>query len=68
MSGARLLKRVFAIDMEHFPNFGGELQVIAAILETAVIERILESLAPLVLPARRCRGANQSEGPLAFTG
>jgi hypothetical protein len=30
---ARLLKRVFEIDMAHGPNCGGELKIIAAILE-----------------------------------
>jgi hypothetical protein len=42
-------KRVFEIDMEHCPNCGGELKIIAAILETTVIERIIEHLG---LPAR----------------
>jgi hypothetical protein len=35
--------------LEHCPKRGGELEVIAAILETQVIERILE---PLGLPVR----------------
>ena len=57
MSWARLLKRVFEIDMEHCPNCGGELKIIAAILESAVIERILTHLglqarAPPRAPAR----------------
>jgi hypothetical protein len=33
LSWARLLKRVFDLDLEHCPNCGGELQVIAATLE-----------------------------------
>jgi len=33
MSWARLLKRVFEIDLGHCPNCGGELKIIAAILE-----------------------------------
>jgi hypothetical protein len=42
---ARLLKRVFDIDMEHCPNCGGgELKIIAAILERPVIEKILSHL------------------------
>jgi hypothetical protein len=42
---ARLLKRVFDIDMQHCPNCGaGELKIIAAILERPVIERILTHL------------------------
>ena len=32
LSWAQLLKRVFEIDMEHCPNCGGELKIIAAIL------------------------------------
>jgi hypothetical protein len=30
MSWARLLKRVFDIDIEHCPNCGGRLKIIAA--------------------------------------
>ena len=41
MSRARLLKRVFAIDVEHCPNCGGRLEIIAAIEQAAVIVRIL---------------------------
>jgi len=57
MSWARLLKRVFEIDLEHCPNCGGELKIIAAILEAPVIERILTHLglqarAPPQAPAR----------------
>ena len=44
MSWARLLKPVFEIDLEHCPNCGGELKIIAAILEAPVIERILTHL------------------------
>lgn len=39
-----LLKHVFEIGLESGPNCGGELKVIAAILESAVIERILTHL------------------------
>ena len=49
MSWARLLKRVFAIDVEHCPYGGGDLKLIAAIEEPAVIVRILTHLG---LPAR----------------
>jgi hypothetical protein len=42
---ARSLKRIFAIDMQHCPNCGaGESKIIAAILERAVIEKILAHL------------------------
>jgi len=44
ISWARLLKRVFQIDLEHCPNCGGQLKIIAAILEAPVIERILRHL------------------------
>ena len=49
MGWARLLKRVFDIDLEHCPQCGGELKIIAAIEEPAVIVRILTHLG---LPAR----------------
>jgi hypothetical protein len=56
-SWARLLERVFEIDMEHCPNCGGEFKVIAVILEPPVIEKILTHLglqarAPPRAPAR----------------
>ena len=42
---ARLLERVFDIDMQHCTNCGaGELRIIAAILERPVIEKILTHL------------------------
>ena len=48
---------VFEIDLEHCPNCGGELKIIAAILQAPVIERILTHLglqarAPPRAPAR----------------
>ena len=49
MNWARLLKRVFGIDIEHCPRCGGALKIIAAIEEPAVIVRILTHLG---LPAR----------------
>lgn len=57
LSWAKLLKRVFEIDMEHCPNCGGELKIIAAILEQPVIEKILthsglQARAPPRSPAR----------------
>jgi len=58
MSWACLLKRVFDIDMEYCPNCGGRLQIIAAIVDPAVITKILTHLhlparAPPRSPARR---------------
>ena len=41
MSWARLLKRVFDIDVEHCPNCGGALKIIAAIEDPPVIDKIL---------------------------
>jgi hypothetical protein len=57
LSWAKLLKRVFELDLEHCPNCGGELKIIAAILEQPVIEKILTHLglqarAPPRAPAR----------------
>jgi hypothetical protein len=44
LSWARLLKHVVEIDLEHCPNCGGELKIMAAILEQPVIEKILMHL------------------------
>ena len=57
LSWAKLLKRVFEIDMEHCPNCGGQLKMIAAIMEQPVIEKILthvvlEGRVPPCAPAR----------------
>jgi len=58
LSWAKLLKRVFEINMAHRPNCGGELKIIASIMEQPVIEKILTHLglqarAPPRAPARR---------------
>ena len=58
MSWACLLKRVFDIDIEYCPRCGGRLQIIAAIVDPAVIMKILTHLhlparAPPRSPARR---------------
>ena len=44
MRSARLLKRVFDIDLEHCPQCDGDLKIIAAIRAPAVIVRILTHL------------------------
>ena len=49
MSWARLLKRVFDIDIEHCLHCGGTLKIIAAIEDPTVITKIL---AHLGLPTR----------------
>jgi uncharacterized protein (DUF983 family) len=62
MNWARLLKRVFDIDMQHCPNCGsGELRIIAAILERPVIEKILTHLGldPQPPPRGRAREIGQ---------
>ena len=58
MSWAQLLKRVFDIDVEHCPNCGSALKIIAAIEDPPVIIKILSHLglptrAPPHAPARR---------------
>ena len=49
ISWAPLLKRVFEIDIEHCPHCGGNMKIIAAILERTAITKILNHLG---LPAR----------------
>ena len=59
---ARLLERVFDIDMQHCPNCGaGQLKIIAAILERPVIEKILTHLGldPQAPPRGRAREIGQ---------
>ena len=58
MSWVCLLKRVFDIDLEHCPQCGGALKIIAAIEDPPVIARLLAHLglptrAPPRSPARR---------------
>ena len=62
ISWARLLKRVFDIDMQHCPNCrAGELKIIAAVLERQVLEKILThlSLDPQPPPRGGAREAGQ---------
>jgi hypothetical protein len=58
MSWARLLKRVFDIDIDHCPNCGGSLKIMTGIEDSPVIVRILTQLglptrAPPRAPAQR---------------
>ena len=58
ISWARLLKHVFDVDVEHCPNCGGALKIIAAIDDPPVIVKILSHLGlptrgPPRAPARR---------------
>jgi len=48
---------VFDIDIEHCPQCGGKLKIIAAIEESAVIERILTHLGLSAQPPPRNAGA-----------
>jgi hypothetical protein len=58
---ARLLKRVFAFDLERCPACGrGTLQIIAAITQADVLRKILHHLTratdpPPIAPARACQ-------------
>jgi hypothetical protein len=54
---ARLLKRVFDLDLTHCQHFGGDLRIIAAILKRDAIEKILNHLG--LEPAVRCMNSNQ---------
>jgi len=59
---ARLLKRVFDIDMRHCPNCGaGELKIIAAVVERLAMEKTLTHLGidPPPPPLGRAREAGQ---------
>jgi hypothetical protein len=50
------LKRVFDIDMQHCPNCGGgELKILAAVLERLVVEKILTHLGLDPQPSSRVR-------------
>jgi hypothetical protein len=54
MSWARLLKRVFNLDLQHCPHCGaGELKIIAAIVERPAIEKILAHLGLQAQPPPR---------------
>ncbi len=63
ISWARLLKRVFDIDMQHCPNCGaGELKIIVAIVERPVIEKILTHLGLDPQPPPRGRAREVVQG------
>jgi hypothetical protein len=79
MNWTRLLKRVFDIDVEHCPNCGGTLKIIAcpeprrraAIEDPPVIVKILSHLglptrAPPRASARRVDSSKRSEQPKLF--
>src|SRR5262245_9581808 len=69
MSWARLLKRVFDIDVEHCPNCGGALKIIAAIDDPPVIIKILSHLGlPTRGPTRRAPARRQRKGNRSGSG
>jgi hypothetical protein len=73
MSWARLLKRVYDIDIDHCPNCGGALKIIAAIEDPPVILRILTHLglhppAPHLAPPRGQSIYSKRLDPQAKTG
>ncbi len=69
---ARLLKRVFAIDMERCPAcLQGSLQIIAAITQGEVVRKILRHLKlsadpPPIAPARSRQEAFDESSPSPF--
>ena len=58
---AWLLKPVFAIDLEHCPNCGDDLLIIATILDAPVIERILTDLGLQARAPPRATARGQQE-------
>jgi hypothetical protein len=57
VSWAKLLRRVFGMDMEKCPHCSGEMKIIAAIMESKAVEKILKHVGlppkpPDVAPAR----------------
>ena len=63
LSWARLLKRVFDIDLEHCPECGGSLKIIAAIIDPSVIVRVLAHLGLPSLSATAHTGAPSRSHP-----
>jgi hypothetical protein len=61
---ARLLKRIFALDLEHCPQCGGEFKIGAAIEEPAAIVRIFRHPR---LPARALQRSPARPLPLFQT-
>jgi hypothetical protein len=63
---AKLLKRVFNLDMEHCPHCGGKVRVIAAILERAQVQKILNHLGLDPQPPPRGAAQGQFEDQMSF--
>jgi hypothetical protein len=62
LSWAKLLKRVFDLDLQHCPNCGGDLRIIAAILEPPAGDRE-DPHAPGIAGACAASGAGPCPGP-----
>jgi hypothetical protein len=60
MRWAMPIKGVFTLDLEHCPNCGGELKIIAAIPDAPVIDKILTHLGLQVRAPRRAAARGQT--------
>jgi hypothetical protein len=56
---AKLLKRVFNLDLTHCPHCGGELRIVVAILQRQAIEKILNHLGLEAQPPPRAPARGQ---------
>jgi hypothetical protein len=56
---AKLLKRVFNLDLTQCPHCGGELRIVAAILQRQTIEKILNHLGLEAQPPPRAPARGQ---------
>jgi hypothetical protein len=59
---AKLLKRVFDLDLTRCPHCGGELRIVAAILQRQAIEKILNQMGLDLQPPPRA----PARGQMAF--
>ena len=57
LSWAQLLKRVFELDLEHCPHCGGELKIIAAILEVSQAQTVRRTVCAWLTPGPLCPGS-----------
>jgi Putative transposase/Transposase zinc-binding domain len=64
ISWAKLLKRVFSIDVEKCQHCGGKLKIVAAIMETVTIEKILRHLGMPHKPPEIARSRYYTQEPL----
>ncbi len=59
MGWAKLFKRVFNLDLTCYPHCGGELRIVAAILQRQAIEKILNHLGLEAQPPPRAPARGQ---------